>query len=929
MRTVNYLMAISLLVAGMGCSSLKEEDIKGQSQVQSGEVFYATLEQNGEEEATKVYADGNLKVLWNADDRISIYNRYTYGYEYVFQGETGQNAGAFAKVVTSEEFVTGNPLDYIYALYPYDKKNAISNTGELSVLWPSVQTYASDSFGIGSNVMVSVTTDNQLRFKNVGGYLAVKLYGENIKVSSITLYGNDGEALSGKAAIVASKDEDPHLSLLAGAQDFIRLECPTPVQIGSTAEDATIFWLVVPPTSFKKGFNITVRTSNGRKFFKSTENSYNIDRNTLCRMAALGISPEDLQFDEEAVISLCGEALASAYSQVQYMVFGNQRTEHNWILNGVGLDTFGMVNSNSEYANWNNLTSGTNTGRHWTDYMYKLVDIANTVVDVIGDNPTNNEVINNLLAEAVFLRSWAFRNLAGLFGQVIYSDNQGAPVLCTREEAWKKLAVDFDYAEQHLPSVPRALGTVTKAAAAHYLAETYLALGQFAEAEAAATRVIGKQDGDYEIMQTRFGNRVNQVADRYGNSLAAPQGAYWDLFRTSVKSNGSLAADANPNDPGNKEAIWVAQIDYQSGDSWWRMKRPVLEAVWAPWVPMGGKNGIRSDKDRKKFYVFTADAVCFPEGVAPEAAGTPAADIAEAQGRKLAYPLSTWLDSIACRCQGVNNAAVGLALLASEYVTRPAGDANPTVWDDPNDFRGSEVMIQRDYYTPSGKKWSEVKANIQARAAAHAAEYVGTTNPYELTAADTINVTPRFWKFSDDRHVFDGRFAYYDTDWYLIRIAETYLLRAEARLAQWNKSGAADDINVLRSRAGAKPCSANEVNIDYILDERVRELFGEEQRRVTLSRLSCNPKATYVVECYPTQDATTSNTLYERTRKYGLGYENDNTAGRRETYTDAMGKIRHIPNIKPYNYILPIPDQLIQKSKEKGIIIQQNDGYTN
>ena len=206
---------------------------------------------------------------------------------------------------------------------------------------------------------------------------------------------------------------------------------------------------------------------------------------------------------------------------------------------------------------------------------------------------------------------------------------------------------------------------------------------------------------------------------------------------------------------------------------------------------------------------------------------------------------------------------------------------------------------------------------------------MGTTNPYELTAADTINVTPRFWKFSDDRHVFDGSFAYYDTDWYLIRIAETYLLRAEARLAQWNKSGAADDINVLRSRAGAKPCSANEVNIDYILDERIRELFGEEQRWITLSRLSCNPKATYVVECYPTQDATTSNTLYERTRKYGLGYENDNTAGRRETYTDAMGKIRHIPNIKPYNYILPIPDQLIQESKEKGIIIQQNDGYTN
>ena len=201
------------------------------------------------------------------------------------------------------------------------------------------------------------------------------------------------------------------------------------------------------------------------------------------------------------------------------------------------------------------------------------------------------------------------------------------------------------------------------------------------------------------------------------------------------------------------------------------------------------------------------------------------------------------------------------------------------------------------------------------------------TNQYELTAADTINVTPRFWKFSDDRHPFskDGGNLYYDTDWYMVRIAETYLLRAEARLAQGNKGGAADDINELRKRAGAGLCSASEVNIDYILDERIRELFGEEQRWVTLSRLSCNPKATYVQDCYPTQDATTSNTLYARTRKYGLGYENDQTAGRRETYTDKMGKTRHYPNIQPYNYVMPIPIQIINSNI--GREIKQNYGY--
>ncbi|MBQ4192331.1 MAG: RagB/SusD family nutrient uptake outer membrane protein, partial [Bacteroidales bacterium] len=499
-------------------------------------------------------------------------------------------------------------------------------------------------------------------------------------------------------------------------------------------------------------------------------------------------------------------ALASAYSNVQYMVFGNQRggSDHNWMLNGMGLDTFAPTGGNTHFSNWGTLTSDSGYARHYGDYMYKLAGRANTVVDMIDENPdieydtaTKKE---ELRAEAVFLRSWAYRVLAGMFGGLVYSEHMTTEArydyeMITREQGWELIAKDLEYAEQNLPTKPRMMGTVTKAAAAHYLSEIYLSLGKFKEAEDAASRVINGQDGDYHIMTTRFGNRKNDAVDRYGNSLAAPQGAYWDLFRSSAMSDGKFAADSNPNDPENKEAIWVAQIDYTpgvdnwplggSGDSWWRMHVPVLESTWAPWIPMGGKNGTRVDASGEKFYVFTADATCYPAGVAPAGAGNPAADIPEAQGRKLAYSISTRIDSLACRAQG-NGAATALGLLASEFVQRPAGDVLGSYWDDPNDFRGSETMIQRDYYTPSGKKWSEVKANIKARAAAHSGDAA-----YVLTAADTVNITPRFWKFSDDKHIMDNNNCYYDTDWYMIRIAETYLLRAEARLAQGNKSGAA------------------------------------------------------------------------------------------------------------------------------------------
>jgi hypothetical protein len=70
----------------------------------------------------------------------------------------------------------------------------------------------------------------------------------------------------------------------------------------------------------------------------------------------------------------------------------------------------------------------------------------------------------------------------------------------------------------------------------------------------------------------------------------------------------------------------------------------------------------------------------------------------------------------------------------------------------------------------------------------------------------------------------------------MLRLAETYLLRAEAYLGNNDGINAAKDINVVRSRAKANPVDAAAVTLDYILDERGRELIYEEQRRLTLSR---------------------------------------------------------------------------------------------
>lgn len=86
-------------------------------------------------------------------------------------------------------------------------------------------------------------------------------------------------------------------------------------------------------------------------------------------------------------------------------------------------------------------------------------------------------------------------------------------------------------------------------------------------------------------------------------------------------------------------------------------------------------------------------------------------------------------------------------------------------------------------------------------------------------------------------------------DAYMFRLAGTYLLRAEAYLDLGDLQKAADDINKVRSRAKASSVSPAKVDLDYILDERMRELGIEEKRRLTLMRLGvlynrvvkCNP----------------------------------------------------------------------------------------
>jgi starch-binding outer membrane protein, SusD/RagB family len=94
-----------------------------------------------------------------------------------------------------------------------------------------------------------------------------------------------------------------------------------------------------------------------------------------------------------------------------------------------------------------------------------------------------------------------------------------------------------------------------------------------------------------------------------------------------------------------------------------------------------------------------------------------------------------------------------------------------------------------------------------------------------------------------------------------LRLAETYLLLAEAQFRLGESDAAATTINLIRSRANATPVTAADVSIDFILDERSRELISEEHRRYTLLRTGKWFSRTQLYNVYAGTKITLRDTL--------------------------------------------------------------------
>lgn len=286
------LFAVAVL-AFVGCDNLFEEEkvFALSDNLEIADRVYANID----DEQTRTYVENGTTLCWNSGDAISVFQPQISNIHYIFEGETGDKGGSFA-VADGASYPQGVTLSARYALYPYSSSNSISTSGEITTLLPAVQHYEKNSFGVGANTMVAVTSsvqDKEFYFKNAVGYLKLKLYGANTTVGSITIEGNNDEKLSGSTRVLATYGATPVTTMNNTATKSVTLDCGEGVKLGTTEDTATTFWFALPATTLSKGFTISVMDVDGDIYTKSTTNSVTIERNTIQPMSPIKLSLAD------------------------------------------------------------------------------------------------------------------------------------------------------------------------------------------------------------------------------------------------------------------------------------------------------------------------------------------------------------------------------------------------------------------------------------------------------------------------------------------------------------------------------------------------------------------------------------------------------------------------------------------------------------
>ena len=530
--------------------------------------------------------------------------------------------------------------------------------------------------------------------------------------------------------------------------------------------------------------------------------------------------------------------------------------------------------------------------RFW-DQGFNMVKYANSVLSYVDQVEGLDEKVKNAYkGRAYFHRAYAYYNLTLQFGDIplitkLMTTPKQDYKSCSKEAIFQMLVHDLEFAAENVPSQRdmEYIGMVNQEACMHLLVKCYLVTGQYDKAEQVATDLINNHG--LRLMTEPFGQWQPSGNE---DTWKVTRNVVWDLHRTPNICN-----------PANKETIMpIINSNDQNFTTY-----NVMRAMFAHW-----SNSVIRD----------------PHGLA-------------GPGSNYARNNANYDETL----DWVRAAGRGIALNRTSY------HYNKTIWSydgetDWQDLRHNREVgnwMEMEDFKYNNPKSDFYGKNYQLYATE---DYVKDgkvlVKKGDILCSDTIRSwypTPLYQLYILDEvneanlgaNQFQGASGKgCNGDVYLFRLADTYLLRAEARFYKGDVTGAAQDVNAVRARANAKKMYTT-VTIGDIMDERARELYLEEFRQAELCRVSwCLAKSgrpdewgeTYDLNTWDKQEGTDlsgGSYWYKRCTRYNV-FNQPFGKG-------AQGSQTFEYKINKHNLFWPVPNSAIT-ANNKGTL-RQNYGY--
>ena len=516
------------------------------------------------------------------------------------------------------------------------------------------------------------------------------------------------------------------------------------------------------------------------------------------------LSPENTFKDAAGLQTALNASLKGVFNQwngdTRELMFNHNMSDATVVSATDKQDAFVDLRRYATPQNTRNNDAG-RTRSFYTD-NYSHIKAANTVIDYI-DIPewaggVNDPERNHLLGSAYFLRAFFYMQLTTQFGNVAFplnvvSESRQDFKVFHMQGIWDQMITDLEYAVQHVKlksQIPR--GQAPNAAARMLLAKYYMMNLRFADAEAQMDIVLTNgesrlfTDADVNIDSVMVGNNYNPYSGEKLVGLNCNQPA--DAINLLHMNEGSQKLT-------NPEGIWyntnAPGVDGSQG-------RAARVRSWGP-------NFVSTNLGVK----------------APPVGTVTGMNIAQ---NSISKQMHKW-----GRGQGF---------------ARPTDYAQYELWVKNGEVDRQDYRHKRGNWFDMDMLWYD-NPDLEKNGSPFFLQPAQLYYNDILLCVDSIRCwygypLYKFWtrNYEDNVQRQDGGKA----DLYVYRIAEAYLIRAEARYWQNDLAGCVDDINVIRARANAKYmytiADVTADGIGAVLDERCRELYGEEYRHDELVRIA-------------------------------------------------------------------------------------------